>query len=154
VNHPRRVSHRTLPLSLRCAQLLRAAPHLILKSEQLCTLNGSEKFCQLTLFALNQIQTLPLEVQRFIEKLTNLILIRLVTKQQLGSQAASDLALARDKLSSSRVELLVRRLELPHLRITQPKTTLNHFSRPLTKALFEHLPPRIRTLWSLPRGSR
>jgi len=81
--HPRRVSHRSFPLTLPLAQLLRPAPHLVLKSEELRALHWREEFRELTLLALNEVETLPFDVECFVEQLADFVLVRLLPKHQL-----------------------------------------------------------------------
>ena len=81
--HPGRVSHLSLSLTLPRTQLLRPASHLVLKSKQLRALHWRQEFRELTLLALNEVETLPLDAQCFVEQLSDLVLVRLLTKQQL-----------------------------------------------------------------------
>jgi hypothetical protein len=130
-------------LHLPVLELLRPASQLVLQSEQLSALNRRQKFRELTLLTLNEIETLALENECLIEQLGDPVLICLVSRHDLLPQLAAKIALAREQSGSLYFELLIRRLQLSHLIVVQLQPLLHNFAGSLTESLLEHLASRV-----------
>jgi len=123
--------------SLTIPQRLRSLSDLVLQAEVFCALHGRQKLAQLTLFVLEQIEALTLQLKRFVEKLSNFRLIGAVSRHELCSQRLASLPVASQKVGALLLELTVSGLEPRHLVIAERKTLLHDFSRALPQLLLE-----------------
>jgi hypothetical protein len=117
-------------------ELLRALPKLLLQRDVARALNRSHEAREILLLGFDDPDALFLQLQRFVEKITDALLIGR-SRSHLDAELAPRLALLRCDLIELWAEASVRLFQLCHLPIVQADPLLGKPGNTLAKLLLE-----------------
>jgi hypothetical protein len=118
-------------------ELLRPLSKLRLQSDVPRTLNRRQKSGELFLLGLDNTETLPLQPERCVEQVADVLLVRGVAGHHLLSELAPDVALLCSKLPQLRRVSRIRLLELSELGVVETESLLHELGGALSELLLE-----------------
>ena len=135
-------------------ELLRPLSKLRLKGDVARTLNRSQKTGEVFLLCLDDTETLPLQAERGVDQVADVLLIRGIPGHHLLSELASDITLLCSQLAQLRRVSRVRLLELSELSVVETESLLHELGCALFELLLESGAVSLRCRCCLLRVSR